>query len=141
MTEPRIIQIGAATIEMWPDFLRTVYRLEVPAAGNDDAESIAQAAELGYDSTFAMSLDHELIHSLVAQQRGEPFSRVLFGVAYRSIGGCKEQIVSPLTSWQEECLILDAQKYMNTGKVGPVLAAANLDLDALKARLREVTSG
>lgn len=140
MTGPRIVQIGATIIHLWPQYMETRFRLIVPAAGNDDAESVKRAAELGYDSTWEMSRDHELIHSLIAEQRGEPCSRVLLGVALRGAGICaKEQIVSPLSSWQEESLVLSVQKYVRLGAVDVLLEASGLDLERLKQRLGEIT--
>lgn len=142
MSEPRTFQIGAATVELWPDFLRTVFRIEVPAAGNDDAASIARAWELGYaGNTWAMSRDHELLHSLIAEQRGTPHSRVLLGVAVRAAGGDKGAIVSQEESDEEEALVLDMQRWIQTGVSSRRLAQSGLDLHALVGRLRELTHG
>jgi hypothetical protein len=138
----RIATIGAATVEIWDDYLETRFTLKVPAAGNDDAASITRAAALGYESTWMMSRDHELLlQSLIAEQRGKHFSPVLFGVAYRSIGGDKERIVNPLSSWQEESLVLSVQRYMRLGVVDMLLEQSGLDLEALKTRLQEITGG
>jgi hypothetical protein len=138
----RIATIGAATVEIWDDYLETRFTLKVPAAGNDDAASITRAAALGYESTWMMSRDHELLlQSLIAEQRGEPYSRVLFGVAYRSIGGDKERIVSPAASFREEGLVLSVQRYMRLGVVDMLLEQSGLDLEALKTRLQEITGG
>jgi hypothetical protein len=140
VTEPRTVQIGACEVRLWPDYLETVITLKVPAAANYDQQSVDRAIALGYQGdTFTMSRDHELIHSLIAEQRGKQFSPVLFGVAYRNIGGLKERIVSPLASWQEESLVLSVQKYVRLGVVDVLLETSGLDLEALKTRLLEVT--
>jgi hypothetical protein len=119
-----------------------VFTLKVPAAANYDQQSVDRAIALGYaGDTWAMSKDHEILHSLIAEQRGEDYSRVLFGVAYREIGGDKERIVSPLASWQEESLVLSVQKYVRLGVVDVLLETSGLDLEALKARLQEITGG
>jgi hypothetical protein len=142
MTEPRTIQIGACEVRLWPDYLETVFTLKVPAAANYDQQSVDRAIALGYQGdTWAMSRDHELLHSLIAEQRGEDYSHVLLGVAYRELGGDKERIVSPLSSWQEEILVLSVQKYIRLGVVNVLLETSGLDLEALKARLQEITGG
>lgn len=140
MSDPRTVQIGACTVELWSDFLRTVLRFEVPAAGNDDADSIRRAWELGYGgNTWHMSRDHELLHSLIAEQRGEPYSRVLLGVGVRAAGGCKEDIISQVESDDEEALVLDVQRWILTGVSSPRLVWSRLDLERLKQRLGEIT--
>jgi hypothetical protein len=49
--------------------------------------------------------------------------------------------VSPLSSWQEEILVLSVQKYIRLGVVNVLLETSGLDLEALKARLQEITGG
>lgn len=142
VTDPRIHHLGAAELHIWPDYMETRYVLSVPAAGNDDAESIRRAWELGYaGDTFAMSRDHELLHSLIADQRGMPWSAVLLGVAVRAAGGDKGMVISREDSDEEEALVIDVQRWIQTGVSSPRLAASGLDLHALVARLREVTHG
>jgi hypothetical protein len=140
MSEPRTIQIGAAEVRIFDAYLETAFILKVPAAANYDQESVDRALALGYQgSTWEMSRDHEILHSLIAEQRGKQFSPVLFGVAYRSIGGDKERIVSPASSFREEGLVLSVQRYVRLGVVDVLLEQSGLDLEALKARLQEIT--
>lgn len=135
-----IVKIGECEVWIWPAYLETRFPdgLMVPAAGNDDAESLALAADLGYSSTWSMSRDHELLHTMIALQQGHSYSRVLRGVAVRSAGGDKEQVISRQGSDHEEALIMEAQRYVRRGIISPLLAAAALDLDRLREDLRKI---
>jgi hypothetical protein len=143
MTEPRVLTIGECEIRVWPAYLETVWAdgLKVPAAANDDAESIARAHELGYSGdTWRMSLEHELSHTLLDVARGYPYSRVLRGVAVREAGGSKEDVISRDASDYEEGLVLDVQRWVQLGILTPRLVESELDLEGLKGQLLEMTT-
>lgn len=145
MIEPRVIEFSGCTVLYWRlgHHIQTVFPdgLKVDAAANYDADSLQRARDLGYDSTWEMSRDHELLHSIIAEARGESYSRVLRGVAVREAGGRKEDIISPAVSAEEEALVLDVQKYVRRGTVSRRLAESTLDREALKARVEELTGG
>lgn len=144
MSRPNVIVIGECRIDIWHDhhILATVFSdgLSVTAAANDDPDSVERAATLGYGSTWEMSRDHELLHSLVDVARGYAYSRVLRGVAVRDAGGRKEDVITAAASDEEEGLILDLQRWLNTQILTPRLVQSDLDLDALAAELRSMTS-
>lgn len=148
MTRPKVITIGECRVDIWHDhhILATVFSdgLSVPAAANDDPDSMERAASLGYSDTWTMSLHHELSHTLLAVARGKPYSPVLRGVAVRESGGNKEDVISQFDSNTEEGLVLEFQSYVMTGVCPPYLwwwaKDYNVDLDALAADLRSMTA-
>lgn len=143
MTEPETIVFPGCKVLYWRlgHHIQTVFPdgLKVDAAANYDADSLQRARDLGYDSSWEMSRDHELIHSIIAEARGEPYSRVLRGVAVRDAGGRKEDIITPAESAEEEALVLDVQRWIRTNVLSRRLAESTLDREALAARLREMT--
>ena len=83
----RSLHLGTSTIELH-DSLMTVTRLhdgrEIKAWPQEDEAYRARAVELGYGAdTFAMSRDHEILHSLIAVWLGLPESPTLRGAATR----------------------------------------------------------
>ena len=146
MTEPTVHVIGECTVRIFPDWMETVFKdgLSVPAAANDDPDSLERAAALGYSSTWEMSKSHEIAHSLLMVALGHEFSPVLRGVAVRESGGNKDDIVAPKLSNLEEALVMDFQRFVQTGVASSYLLAYKrtygLDLDALAAELRRLTA-
>ena len=143
MTEPRIITIGECEIRIFSNWMETVFKdgLSVPAAANDDPDSVARAHDLGYEGdTWRMSMAHEIAHSLICRAQGQDYSYVLRGVAIREAGGDKQAIISHAESDAEESLVLDFQRYAQLGILTPRLVQSGLDLDALAAELREKTA-
>lgn len=146
MTRTKTFAIGECLVHSWDDhrILETEFAdgLSVTAAANDDPDSIARAYELGYNGdTWEMSKAHEVAHTLPDVARGYQYSRVLRGVAVRATGGSKEDVISPEASDFEEGLCLSFQRWCNLGILTPTLVQSDLDLDALKAELRSMTSG
>lgn len=146
MTPPRTIDFGGCSVLLWPLYLETRWPdgLMVPAAGNDDAESLALAAALGYDSTWELSKHHEISHTLLMTALGYPFSPVLRGVAIRLSGGSKEAYLSPVLSAWEEALVLAFQRYVMRGTIATelgALLALGVDLANLAGRLRRMVRG
>lgn len=77
----------------------------VPATANNDAESVERAKELGYHSTWEMTLFHELSHSLLAAAMGLPYSPVLWMVAHPD-----DPKPPKATLHEEECQVFTIQK-------------------------------
>jgi hypothetical protein len=146
MTEPQTYIVGECSIEVYPTtrYLRTIFPngLVCHAAANDDAENIRKAWTLGYaGDTYRMSLEHELLHSILAEMRGEAYSSVLYGVAVRMAGGNKERVIPQEMSDAEEGLIMDLQRWLHTC-IGTVrLIQSGVDLVAVSRRLGEITGG
>jgi hypothetical protein len=148
MPEPKVIPLGKCRVEIWEStrFLRTVFEdgLEVPATANHDTASTRLAADLGYPSTWEMSKAHEIAHTLIMCACGYGWSPVLRGVAVRSAGGDKEAIVSKAMSGIEEAVVLDFQRFTQTGQMTPFLfsfaATHRLDIYSLAETLREHTA-
>lgn len=110
---------GTCTIEIWPvtRFLRTVFPdgTMVPATPNYDPASIAHAYALGYaGDSWAMSREHEALHTWMAVQAGQAYSVTLWHVAH----GTRPPIgVAPA----EEALVLHFQGYLHAGRPAPYL--------------------
>jgi hypothetical protein len=86
---------------------------EVLTCPNLDHESIARARSLGYRGSeeavvWAMTADHDLVRTLVAEPQGHPWSATLHAVAhgYALTSGMVEQ---------EERLVLLVQRLANVG--------------------------
>lgn len=88
------------------------------STGNpDDPASVALAHELGYGGdTWAMSRDHELLHSWLAVRRGLPFSPTLWAVSR----GDKHLTADAIREW-EEGDVLAVQKFLRLGASDPDL--------------------
>lgn len=81
------------------------------AAPVDDAESRAHASALGYrgaDAVWAMTRDHDLLHTLLAEARGLPHSPTLHAVA-------TGKPVDPAVADDEERIVFLLARAMNTG--------------------------
>jgi hypothetical protein len=79
----------------------------VPAVPHDTDEYRQRAFDLGYgDNTTQMCFDHELLHTLIAEARGDSFSRVLRHVAV----GCSE--ITEQEIGEEEARVMEFQKFL-----------------------------
>lgn len=89
-------------------YMETVFAdgTKVPAQANDDAESVARAKALGYDDTWPMSKDHELLHTQLAEAEGLPYSPVLHAVAHNI--DLPAEVIH-----REECVVLFVQAHVN----------------------------
>lgn len=81
------------------------------ACPNYDAESIERARELGYSGTDrevcdAMTREHDVLHSMIAALRGQPWSATLYAAATGT--EVPEEIWRP-----EEALVFDVTKALN----------------------------
>jgi hypothetical protein len=86
---------------------------ELPAAPVMDAENIARARSLGYEGTdeeavWAMTRHHDLVHSLLAEAEGFPFSLTLHSVA----NGYE---LPPGMAQREERIVFLIQRLLNVG--------------------------
>lgn len=89
---------------------------ELVAAPQLDPESIARARALGYtgsdeDAVWAMTRDHDLLHTVLADAHGLPNSPTLHAVAHG-------HDVHPLQADIEERSILLIQRLLNVGVAG-----------------------
>lgn len=146
MSEPRTIVFPGCVVKVWPDYLETVFpdRLKVPAGPNFDEQSLKTAADLGYQTTWEMSRDHEFCHTFLMVKLGLDFSPTLRGVALRLIGKSKEDYISKLQSDWEEELVFAFQRVINgqepRRELG-VLLAREHDLGDLVDELRGLIHG
>jgi hypothetical protein len=90
----------------------------VVATGNaGDPDAVALAHDLGYDGdTWAMSRDHELLHSWLSVRRGLPFSPTLWATSR----GDKRLTADAIREW-EEGDVLSLQKFLRLGACDPDL--------------------
>ena len=85
----------------------------LPAAPVMDSENIARARALGYrgsdeEAVWEMTRHHDLVHTLIAEAEGWPFSPTLHAVA----NGYE---LPPGTSVREERLVFLVQRLLNVG--------------------------
>jgi hypothetical protein len=78
-----------------------------------DAENIARARALGYegsdeDAVWAMTRHHDLVHTVIAEAEGWPYSPTLHAVA-------NGYPLPPGTSQREERLVFLIQRLLNVG--------------------------
>ena len=59
----------------------------VGSTPNDDAHTMRVAAELGYESSWEMSKDHEIAHTWLAHIGGAPWSATMWRVAHPEAPG------------------------------------------------------
>lgn len=82
-----------------------------------NSAAVALANELGYrGDTWAMSRDHELLHSWLSVRRGLPFSPTLWAVSR----GDKRLTADAIREW-EEGDVLAVQKFLRLGSCDPDL--------------------
>jgi hypothetical protein len=85
----------------------------LPAAPIMDAENVARARALGYegsdeDAVWAMTRHHDLVHTVIAEAEGWPYSPTLHAVA-------NGYTLPPGTSQREERLVFLVQRLLNVG--------------------------
>lgn len=117
-------RIGDALVTVGPSWVVTRYDdgTEVHAHPNGRDEDLARAAELGYPGDDEMTRDHDMLHSLIAEARGWPHSRVLWALAHNE--------PSPDCADDEEALALFVAKFANE-RVQEALAEAHDALDVI----------
>jgi hypothetical protein len=100
-------------------YLVTVFAdgAECPATRDHTMENADYARHLGYAAVRDALREHELAHAATAEWLGFPYSPTLWAVAHDFGPGTApyEQML------HEEALVLDFQRYMQTGEVGPAL--------------------
>lgn len=94
-------------------YLETVFDdgARLPAAANHGDEDEARAKALGYRNTWQMSLEHELLHSILSEAMGLKYSPTLHAVA------TGEKIDQEEID-MEERLVLCVQKLLNDARFG-----------------------
>lgn len=85
----------------------------LPAAPVMDSENVARARALGYsgsdeEAVWAMTRHHDLVHTVIAEAEGWPYSPTLHAVA----NGYQ---LPPGTSQREERLVFLIQRLLNVG--------------------------
>jgi hypothetical protein len=116
-------------------FTETVFHdgTRVTAMPETGAEYVAKAAQYGYGSDLAaLSREHEILHTFLAEARGYGSSPTLWAVAHQQQEGVCAQI------WEqeeEETVVLAFQVYLNGGpdcESLRVFKDEGLDLDTLR---------
>jgi len=110
----------------------------VPAVPQDSDEYRGLAAEFGYgDDTAALSREHEILHTFLAEALGYGTSPTLWAVAHGQQGG-----VAPVWEQEEEeAWTLAFQVYLHGGPNAEPLgrfADAGIDLEALREDARRL---
>ncbi len=119
----RVFSIGSHEVEFWPDSTRVILGTgeEITAAPQTSDEYRANAEALGYGSdTDRMCREHDLLHAVLCEALGLPYSPTLKNVA----GG---QGPTDLTNYEED-MVLAAQRFLN---------AAGVDIVEVLERRRE----
>lgn len=108
--KPRTLIFGAAlvTIDREECCVQTLFQdgSLVLARPNFTDEDRARARSLGYPGVYEMTLEHDVLHSFLAQRRGLDASPVLWAVAHG------EELPGEVAG-REEALVLAFARYMN----------------------------
>lgn len=125
MSEPIIWKFKNCEVWEWPDaddngVLITKFQdgSECSAARSSEMRNLDYARHLGYDNVRDALREHELAHVFYSEKLGFPYSPTLYAVARNYAPGTApyEQQLA------EEAIVLDAQRYMNTGEIGVALS-------------------
>jgi len=130
-------------VHVSPGYTETVYHdgSRVCAAPELNETYFAKAERYGYGrDVAALSREHEILHTFLAEKLGYGSSPTLWAVAHNHEGG-----VAPVWEMEEEeTMVLAFQVYLNGGPAGEGvrrLTDAGLDLESLRvealALLRE----
>jgi len=85
-------------------YCTTIYPDGTQAPAIPMASQLEFAKELGYNNAWDMVKFHELIHTILCEEKGEPHSRVLWNIAH----GKEED-----DHWKEEEQVLLCQRVIN----------------------------
>lgn len=112
MTEPTVHRFSACLVRIFAAerYLETVFAdgTKVPAAAGDSEADVARAHALGYGGdTWAMTRDHELLHTSLAENAGLSYSPTLWALAHGE--------PMPPDVQREEGLVLHVQRLINRG--------------------------
>jgi hypothetical protein len=81
----------------------------------------ATARELGYgDDTWALTREHEILHTALAELRGERHSRSLWAQAHKPEGVEFDATKMPEAAQAEEDRLFQLQRLLNKMRSGPV---------------------
>jgi hypothetical protein len=85
---------------------------EVVATANDGAEDVARARALGYDGdTWAMSKEHEVLHTVLGVLEGCGMSPTLWNIAHPDHRRATSEEMH-----QEECRVFEIQAVLNRAR-------------------------
>jgi hypothetical protein len=122
--EPAVWTFTGCEVHEYPDaydngFLETVWPdgAKCPATRDHTMQNADYASQLGYGCVRDALREHELAHTFVAEALGFPYSLTLRAVALGFTPGCAPY---EFQLW-EESVVLDFQRYLNTGEIGPAL--------------------
>jgi tRNA (mo5U34)-methyltransferase len=131
----RTYQFQSCWVHVAPCWVETVYRdgTRVTAMPEEGESYSALTKELGYGcDTEALSREHEIVHTFLAEALGCGASPTLWAVAHGQEGD-----VAPVWAQEEEeAGVLAFQAYLNGGPITPALtrlAEQGLDLEELRA--------
>jgi hypothetical protein len=110
----------------WPDGAMC------PATRDHTMSNVDYAAHLGYRSVRDALREHELAHTFVSEKLGFPYSPTLRAVA-DGFGPGSAPYEAQL--W-EEAVVLEFQRFMQTGDIGPALSPWAWKADAWAAEFR-----
>jgi hypothetical protein len=105
--------MGSCLLQVWPEgrYCQSVFpdATTVPAAPQDNESYRNMARELGYgEDTWRMCVEHELLHTMLAQMDGRPYSPTLFAVAHGVVDS-----LEPILVAEEEAAVLEFQRRLN----------------------------
>lgn len=116
----RILPFQHCQVQLSPGLTQTFFHdgTHVVAAPEENEEYRGKAARFGYgDDVAAMSREHEVLHTFLAEALGYGSSPTLWAVAHGQQGG-----VAPVWEQEdEESCVLAFQSYLNGGPVSPEL--------------------
>lgn len=109
-------------VNIAPGWVQTAFHdgTEVIARPGDDCDYSAFAADLGYGADVAaMSREHEILHTFLAEALGYGSSPTLWAVAH----GQEGEVAPHWQQEEEEAWVLAFQSYLNGGTITPPLEA------------------
>ena len=116
----------------------------VPAKPNYNEMALTTAKDLGYEENNQgielMTVHHELLHTILCEKCGLPYSPTLWSVAHQQ----KPEFgaIDVWRQYEEEALVLSYQKYMHTCIIEPPLefyiSQSGLKLPKLKKEINEI---
>lgn len=121
---PLVWTFAGCVVREWPDadvhgYLETVWPDGTTCGATRGSEmyNLEYARHLGYAGVRDALREHELAHTFVSEALGFPYSLTLRAAALGFAPGCAPYEFQLF----EEAVVLDFQRYLNTGEIGPAL--------------------
>lgn len=121
---PIVWHFAGCEVHEYPDadvhgYLETIFRdgAKCGATRSQEMYNLDYARYLGYSTVRDALREHELLHTACSEWLGFPYSPTLWAVAHSFGPGC----ASYDEMLAEEAIVLQLQRYMNTGEVGVAL--------------------